>query len=57
MDRVDVEPELLRWARERAGLSIDALAGRFPQVCTPGSGVRSARRLRLFFIDCYLAHS
>ena len=32
MDRVDVEPELLRWARERAGLSIDALAGRFPSL-------------------------
>ena len=32
MDRVDVEPELLRWARERAGLSIDALAGGFPSL-------------------------
>ena len=32
MERVDVEPELLRWARERAGLSIDALAGRFPSL-------------------------
>ena len=32
MDRVDVEPELLRWARQRAGLGIDALAGRFPRL-------------------------
>ena len=32
MDRVDVEPELLRWARQRAGLGIDALAGRFPKL-------------------------
>ena len=32
MDRVDVEPELLRWARERAGLSSDALAGGFPSL-------------------------
>ena len=26
MERVDVNPELHRWARERAGLGIDALA-------------------------------
>ena len=32
MDRVDVEPELLRWARGRAGLGVDALAGRFPRI-------------------------
>lgn len=32
MERVDVNPQLLRWARERAGLSIDALAGRFPSL-------------------------
>lgn len=32
MDRVDVEPELLRRARQRAGLGIDALAGRFPKL-------------------------
>ena len=32
MDRVEVEPELLRWARRRAGLGIDALAGRFPKL-------------------------
>jgi len=30
MIRVAVKPELLRWARERAGLSGDALARRFP---------------------------
>ena len=32
MDRVDVNPELLRWARERAGLGVDTLAGRFPKL-------------------------
>jgi Zn-dependent peptidase ImmA (M78 family) len=32
MDRVDVNPELLRWARERAGLDTDALTGRFPRL-------------------------
>ena len=31
MTRVEVEPALLRWARERAGLSVDALAARFPK--------------------------
>jgi Zn-dependent peptidase ImmA (M78 family) len=30
--RVEVKPELLRWARERAGLDVDALAGRFPRL-------------------------
>jgi len=29
--RVDVKPELLRWVRERAGMDIDALIGRFPR--------------------------
>ena len=32
MDRVDVQPELLRWARQRAGLGLDALAGRFAKL-------------------------
>ena len=32
MNRVPVEPELLRWARERAGYRADALAGRFPKL-------------------------
>jgi Zn-dependent peptidase ImmA (M78 family) len=32
MNRVEVKPELLRWARERAGLSADDLAGRFPRI-------------------------
>jgi len=30
--RVQVRPELLRWARERAGLSLDVLARRIPQL-------------------------
>ncbi len=28
--RVDVKPELLRWARERAGIGVDSLVHRFP---------------------------
>ena len=32
MNRVPVEPELLRWARERAGYEAEALAGRFPKL-------------------------
>ena len=32
MNRVEVKPELLRWARERAGFSIGALEGRFPKI-------------------------
>ena len=32
MTRVEVKPKLLRWARERAGFSLGALAHRFPQL-------------------------
>ncbi len=32
MVRVDVKPDLLRWAYERAGLSAEALAGAFPRL-------------------------
>lgn len=32
MNRVEVKPDLLRWARERAGLSTGALARRFPKL-------------------------
>ena len=32
MNRVPVNPNLLRWARERAGYSVAALAGRFPKI-------------------------
>src|SRR3989338_3603388 len=32
MMRVDVKPKLLRWARERAGFDIEALAHRFPHL-------------------------
>ena len=32
MSRVAVKPELVQWARERAGLSEDALASRFPML-------------------------
>jgi Zn-dependent peptidase ImmA (M78 family) len=32
MIRVDVRPRMLRWARERAGYSTEALLGRFPKL-------------------------
>ena len=32
MNRVPVQPTLLRWARERAGYDADALTGRFPRL-------------------------
>ena len=32
MSRVAVKPDLVRWARERAGLPLDALASRFPKL-------------------------
>ena len=32
MNRVPVQPDLLRWARERAGYSVDMLAARFPKL-------------------------
>ena len=38
MIHVEVNPALLRWARERAGLSVDALAARFPKVGAWESG-------------------
>jgi Zn-dependent peptidase ImmA (M78 family) len=38
MMRVEVKPELLRWARERAGLDIAALAPRFPHLASWESG-------------------
>ena len=32
MFRVEIKPELLSWARERAGLEVDALSHRFPKI-------------------------
>lgn len=32
MTRIPVQPELLTWARERAGMDALALAGRFPRL-------------------------
>ena len=32
MNRVAVEPALLRWARARAGRSVESLLGRFPKL-------------------------
>ena len=30
--RVEIKPDMLRWARERAGLTLDDLAPRFPHL-------------------------
>jgi len=38
MNRVVVQPELIRWARERSRLSLDALARRFPKLDAWESG-------------------
>jgi transcriptional regulator with XRE-family HTH domain len=32
VNRVDVQPHLLRWARNRAGLDVPALSRRFPRL-------------------------
>lgn len=40
MSRIPVNPELLTWARERAGLDTLALAGRFPKLTEWESGER-----------------
>lgn len=32
MSRVDVDPKLIRWARERSGADMDALLGKFPKL-------------------------
>ena len=39
MIRVDLKPELLRWARERAGFDLRALADRFPKLAAWEDGV------------------
>ncbi len=38
MNRVAVRPELVQWARERAGLAVDQLAKRFPRLTDWESG-------------------
>lgn len=38
MVRVDIHPDMLRWARERAGLSLADLARRFPKFSAWESG-------------------
>ena len=38
MARVDIRPELVRWARERARLPAEALAKRFPRLAEWKSG-------------------
>lgn len=38
MIRVEIKPELLSWARERAGLEVDSLSHRFPKITAWESG-------------------
>ncbi len=40
MTRIPVNPELLTWVRERAGLDTLALAGRVPKLNAWGAGER-----------------
>jgi len=48
--RVEVKPELLRWARERSGIDSDALARRFPQLedWENGKALPTLRQLEQF---------
>ena len=41
MIRVEIKPELLKWARERAGLDVDTLIDRFPKLPAWENGVVS----------------
>jgi Zn-dependent peptidase ImmA (M78 family) len=48
--RVEVKPELLRWARERAGLPVDTLQRRFPKLSEweEGTAQPTLRQLEAF---------
>src|SRR5205809_1105876 len=48
--RVDVKPEMLRWARERAGLELGALSERLPKLpeWERGEGRPTLRQLESF---------
>jgi transcriptional regulator with XRE-family HTH domain len=48
--RVQIKPELLRWARQRAGFSPDDLAGRFLQIeaWEKGSAFPTLRQIERF---------
>ena len=50
MTRVSVQPSMLRWARERAGLELQDLVRRFPQLVAWERGERSPtlRQLEAF---------
>lgn len=50
MDRVDVKPELLRWARNRSGVKVDALVRKFPKYneWETGEARPTLRQLRMF---------
>ncbi|MDE0681213.1 MAG: XRE family transcriptional regulator [Gammaproteobacteria bacterium] len=50
MIRVPVEPGLLRWARERAGLAPEELAGKFSKLCEweSGEGQPTLKQLEAF---------
>lgn len=39
--RIEIKPEMLRWARERAGKKLDSLAEKFPQLPSWEKGIES----------------
>lgn len=39
--RIEIKPEMLRWARERAGKRLDSLAEKFPQLLSWEKGIES----------------
>ena len=47
VDRVTVAPELLRWARERAGIAVDDFAKQFPKLPQWESGELKPTMLQL----------
>jgi transcriptional regulator with XRE-family HTH domain len=48
--RVDIKPELLRWARSRSGLDAETLARRFPRLDTweRGESLPTLKQLESF---------
>jgi hypothetical protein len=53
MIRVEIKPELLSWARERAGYDPDALAHRFPKLTAWEPARNSPTRLTRLVYDLY----
>ena len=50
MMRVEVKPKLLRWARERAGFDLGALAHRFPQLAAWEHTISERHRASIWLV-------